>query len=220
LGYWAAAASYRFPAINHQQRAIQPINFLQKIRDTRSFHKIEFTGNIDNRINQVLNHPDFINQLAPIDFSNANGIHETAQLLLSLFIKTHDFTVLHGVTSCHALRNVHSYYDDNFSLLLCYYWHALGATYVTIGTPSLDFDLSLNSELMTWELIKNKAIQSTDGHVIKFLYTCSKENEIYSNPFYQWAATKQIQSPATFCQKPVFEQTVDEDVSLRTPMSR
>jgi 20S proteasome subunit beta 1 len=113
---------------------------------------------------------------------------DIANALIGLYSCTRDFFILHGVTSCYAFKKA----------LLCmnpqdkpaavhYYFRALMGTYIVQNEPTLDI---VNIRLWTrelkelsWEQILNAAIMNNDEHVIKFVWTCWKENKEHKNFF-------------------------------------
>jgi hypothetical protein len=108
-----------------------------------------------------------------------------------LYANTYDFTMLHAVTSNHALRLVLTYIQDKEQAFLSY-WNALLAAYVTLHCPIIKELRISENDLPDWEEIFSRAIQSSDEHVIKFVYTCFEESQIYDNPAYQSLAAEKV----------------------------
>ena len=60
--------------------------------------------------------------------------------MIGLYSCTHDFFVLHGVTSAYAVKNVLGMVDPQFKpMIVQYYSRALVAVYIIQGQPALHF---------------------------------------------------------------------------------
>lgn len=134
------------------------------------------------------NFKDFLNSFD----MGTNAVKEISELVIRLYLSTKDnFTALHAVTSCHALRVVSKSYKGNFKELIRYYWQAIGAAYIDIGLPEL-IDIEVPKILPSWEDILCKACESTNDHIIKLVYTCREEFHHYGNNLYHLAASKKV----------------------------
>ena len=218
LAYWAATLP-KMPIAKSTLPPITPTAFLTGLRATSTFHSIAFSGSIDDRIAKVAEHVDFQPQLAPIQLSTDEALSKTTHLALMLFLATHDFTILHGVTSAHALRLILEEFDDVQRLeFLTHYWYALGAAYVTVGAPELTTPLPIDeTNLPSWETIKQQACQNEEDHVIKFVYTCFKQGQAYPEDalFYREAAVRQLRQSAAFCKQPVFQSVAQAQQTVQ-----
>ena len=114
-------------------------------------------------------------EVCPDDFKNlANDISD-------IYLKYQDFTLLHCVTSLHALRIVSDFLKKDEALK--YYFHAFMAAYL-----SVDKVLSKKQPIYKYtapDYIENNISKVTDEHQIKLLYTASRELEFYKNENYQ-----------------------------------
>ena len=138
----------------------------------------------------ISKHQDFIGYYNSFEV-NEDSLTEIADICIKLYLSSSDnFTALHAVTSCHALRIV-SKNCKNKKELFHHYWHAIGAAYIDIGMPELisDFD---TSDLPSWEEIQLKATESTNDHLIKLVYTCKEECEHYKSPLYLLASSLKV----------------------------
>ncbi len=109
---------------------------------------------------------------------------DLSRVALSLYASTNDFTALHLVTSCHAMRLVLPYCRDQGQAMASY-WMAFAAAYITIGCPAcVDLDRSAHAG-PSWEEIAARAVLSNDDHTIKLVYTCRAEEEFYQEPIYR-----------------------------------
>lgn len=122
---------------------------------------------------------------------NESSLAEMADICIKLYLSSCDnFTALHAVTSCHALRVVTEHCKDKVELFH-HYWHAVGAAYIDVGMPEIIISFD-TSELPSWEQIQSKATESSNDHLIKLVYTCKEEFEFYKSPLYQLAASQKV----------------------------
>lgn len=101
------------------------------------------------------------------------------------YLRTRNFTVLHLITSCHALRVLMPWIAEP-DLALRWYALAYAAGWVASGTqPSV----AIRVESRPWADVSARAIASADDHVIKLVYTCREEAAHYGDDRYQRVAT-------------------------------
>lgn len=163
-------------------------------------------------LNQTISAPNIIVRMQKVseitEFSHivsscallTTHLKEITQFTLALYNASQDFTALHGVTSCHALRIImvflqsnvhmnHTAYQNQLNqiqtVLLRYYVLSLAAAYISIGTPRFDMDSVLSTEYpsspkpltLDWKKIIEQAFNEGDDHDIKFLFTCIDQYE-------------------------------------------
>ena len=172
---------------------------LSKMTVKEFLEKVDANGNnIESRISQVFNSPEFLNRLGPLDFDNDDPTKIISKEIMYAFEKIHDFTLLHGVTSCHAMRTVLPYISDQ-KKAVTEYCYSLCAAYVSVlkarteikSSPLPEYDSNESS-------LKIKAVKSMNEHTIKLVYTCFKEYEIYKRPEYLQLITREVLTPAQF----------------------
>jgi hypothetical protein len=160
---------------------------IDKIQTLQSFN---FSNNkfntIKDRLLSVVAQPQF--EIINDDLSaSIIDLNLCASIVSRIYASAKDFTALHMVTATHALRLLAPYFSD-FSEASRYYWQAICAAYIAIGSPDFnnanESHLSSNSSFI-WNDIFKKAASSFDDHIIKLVYTCYEENKIYSNKIYQ-----------------------------------
>lgn len=93
---------------------------------------------------------------------------QISQIVLDLYIRYPNFTLLHTFTSLEALNALLPYIDDKISAIN-HYWRVFIASYLTVNkaTSYKQPEVKLGS----WSNIKNNAIVSNDEHVIKLVYS-------------------------------------------------
>ena len=109
---------------------------------------------------------------------------------LALYLSTCDFTALHTVTSCHAIRLLYPYLDEACQLeAIKHYWFSIVAAYATIGAPlvkPLDaVDTHVDGSI---EVIKEALRDGLDDHDIKIAYTAICEAQHYNDDRFLLAA--------------------------------
>ena len=105
--------------------------------------------------------------------------------------------MLHAVTSNHAFRLVFPYVRDT-TQVASQYWNALLAAYISIGCSQIKQTPLITHELPTWDELFRKAIQVSDVHVIKFVYTCFRESQVYAEDSYRALAAKKLSEKRIF----------------------
>lgn len=115
--------------------------------------------------------------------------------LARVFVHFKNFTLLHGITSLQAFRSLVPYMKDG-KACLTHYLRFLLAAYVAIGMPPAADDFVPAS--LDWNTIKQKAMQSLDDHVIKFIYTCSRLAQDAPDGIYQRLAEDMAKQPPSY----------------------
>ncbi len=108
---------------------------------------------------------------------------ELAALAVHAYAGSGDFTLLHGVTGCHALRLILPYCPDA-ELALRSFWQALLIAYLSTAGVEISSPPSLNNEAVDWSILKARVCNSKDDHQVKLMYTLWQESLVYSNSVY------------------------------------
>lgn len=128
-------------------------------------------GSISRRIAKVAAVPAFLDYCGSIV---AVDLAEIASICVRVFAATGDFTALHMVTACHAMRILTPYLGpealDAFST-------AILAAYVTIGRPPLRDPAT--RDLPDVATLCARAVASDDEHDLKLVYSALREEEHY-----------------------------------------
>lgn len=135
-------------------------------------------NNIFSRLEAIHASDDFQNCVKDISYQNL-FLEDLAELTIRTFLSSHnEFTALHTVTACHALRTVLPFLENPQDALESFLYAFLLA-YVEMGLPTL-VDSIIPDDIPNWDTVKNIALRSSDSHVIKFTYTCWQEAIFYS----------------------------------------
>jgi hypothetical protein len=115
---------------------------------------------------------------------------QLAALAARLYAASDNFTVLHLVTSAHAVRLLLPWLDtDECNDALGQYWLAFVAGYaasgLTAGLPNVP-----PAELRPWSEIVARAIASDDDHVIKLVDSCREQELAYGGEVWRAAASR------------------------------
>lgn len=103
-------------------------------------------------------------------------LRELSALAMDRYLASADFTVLHLVTSCHALRLLLPHADDPTAALR-WYAQAYAAAFVASGVTLSPAPAP--AEPPGWQAVTERAIASDNDHVIKLVYSCREEASCY-----------------------------------------
>ena len=203
LAYWAA--NYQpSPDFDAGAAPVEPDALLSEIVKNTSTLKIKPVNSIVGRMDQVYRATDFRSSLKPVRTPDSNPLERISELLMETFTQTQDFTLLHAVTSCQAMRLVLPYAGDPQNTL-SRYWHSVCAAYLTV----LKTEKAIGKDSAAdggpgWEEILPKAAaadMSSIGaydHVVKLVYSCWLESRHYKRDLYRALAIREIENPSRF----------------------
>jgi len=127
-------------------------------------------GLIHEDLRSIAGAPEFQARLTGLDV-DALSIGELIRFAARRYIETRSFTVLHMLTSAHAVELVLPALDDRQSFL---HWYAL-AFAGALATSSVRAPRPrAGADLLEWSEIKMRAIASSDDHLIKLVYTSAQ----------------------------------------------
>jgi len=148
-------------------------------------------GLIVQRMQQAALQPAFAPQVMRLRIG-AESLAALSRLATRLYAESGNFTVLHLVTSCHALRILLPYVDAPLPALRSYWVaYAAGAAGVpaasAAATPAPD-------AVPDWPEIVARAVASDDEHVIKLVCSCRDEHRFYGWDDCRRAAARAVSS--------------------------
>ncbi len=142
-------------------------------------------GIITDRMAEVAALPKF---RAAASQPGSLALDTLAAFALAAYRRTGNFTLLHGVTGCHALRILLPLID-NQERALRYYWQALLVAWLSTGALDITTVTATdNAAPGNWQELLRAACRASDEHVIKMVYTCWAENRHYGQEEYLAAA--------------------------------
>lgn len=139
-------------------------------------------GNIADHMEAVTRQPGW--KETPIQ-PELLGLEDIAKVAIEAYLGSRDFTLLHGVTGCHALRLILPYCTDQEAALR-YFWQGVVIAYLSTGPKVIQ---PVESDEVTdisqrQANIIEKALHSEDDHVIKLAYSALEEFHYYGNGAY------------------------------------
>jgi hypothetical protein len=140
---------------------------------------------IADRMGEAAIQPEFDAAVASLAI-DARTLGELARHAATLYAASGNFTVLHLVTSCHALRVLLPRLDDA-GAALGHYWRAYGA-----GHVASRLKLDAPADLLPWDRVIAAALASDDEHLIKLVDSCREEEAAYGGDAWQRAASRAV----------------------------
>ena len=197
LAYWASAY-LPAPEIPRTKSRVEPARLLNVLENSELLRGVKPHGqSIARRIGQFYEHEEFRRLLRPIDLHSTRPLDAIAQAIAEAFGGHHHFTMLHGVTSCHAIRMILPY-CENQEDVLSMYWFSVCAAYLSVINVPDGPHHPLPDREADWPRIQRDAIATGNEHTIKLAYTCLKEAEEYHNVNYPGFALREIDISAPF----------------------
>ncbi|WP_237055600.1 questin oxidase family protein [Microbulbifer sediminum] len=167
LAYWNL--EYYTLESSNEHTDLSAAEVIEDVR--RRFPRIEVApGNISDHMHAVTGQDGWAD--TPIQPSQLS-LQDIARTALDAYCGTRDFTLLHGVTGCHALRLILPFCPDPEAAMR-YFWEGLVIAYLSTG-PKEIIGKTLEVDNGSWKEIKALACQSDDDHLIKLSYSCEQE---------------------------------------------
>ena len=126
---------------------------------------------------------DFAQLIKPLKV-DSDTLGRLGRLAATLYAASGNFTVLHLVTSCHAVRVLLPFIGDQQAALHVY-WRAYAAGYIASGLGDRG-----TAKLRPWDEIIAAAIASDDEHVVKLVDSCREEERAYGGDEWRLAASR------------------------------
>ena len=142
-------------------------------------------GLIYLRMQSVATNKNFSEEVAKLRVETVT-LAALAEYALELYLQTRDFVVLHLVTSCHAMRLILPFCDNPIEAMH-HYWKSFAAGVIASGVELEQERLPIAAS-GTWQDAIEVARRSDDDHLIKIVFTLSRENDHYQDVRYLQAA--------------------------------
>lgn len=120
-----------------------------------------------------------------------------ARLMLACYSASGNFTILHGVTACHALRTLMPMAGDGRAALL-HFWRALCAAFIGAGSPPVAGEAFAPETKLGWDAIRARAVQCEDEHDVKLAYSCWCEWQSRGDDLYRRVAASRVSRAVAF----------------------
>ena len=141
---------------------------------------------IFQRMQTVAAQPRFAAAVAGLDVSEGS-LEQLARGAAQLYAASGNFTVLHLLTSAHALRVLMPWLDDEPLAAVRPYWRAFAAAWAASGARDIG-----PPELLAWRQIVNRAVASDDEHVVKLVDSCREQEAAYGGTEWLRAASRAV----------------------------
>lgn len=147
---------------------------------------------IAERMAVVAAEPSFAAVAEGLHIDRDTTLAQLARLAASRYAQTGDFTVLHLLTSAHALRILLPWLDeDDLPDALGHYWRAFAAGYGASGMAQ-EARAAERPVPLPWPAIVSLAITSDDDHVIKLVDSCREQQRAYGGEVWHEAAARAV----------------------------
>jgi Questin oxidase-like len=113
-------------------------------------------------------------------------LRRLAAQALAIYLRSKNFTVLHLITSAHALRRLLPWFDEPL-VAVRHYAHAYAAGVAASGVDSAA--PLIDVAVLPWPDALQTGARSNDEHVIKLAYACYEEWRLTGDAGYQRAAS-------------------------------
>ena len=168
-----------------------PAEVLAAIARDPRFARRRFPGrNIAERTKNAVDDPALASLVARADPDKLT-LETIAAALIRAYGASGDFTLLHGVTGCHAFRLLVPFMQDA-RLGVSHLWQALVAAYLGAGSPAVEGWGVQGRDALGWDEILQRAAECDDEHDVKFAYTCWREGSHYGDDFHRRAASSRV----------------------------
>lgn len=149
---------------------------------------------IAERMAMVAEQSGFARVAGGLRIDPAVTLERLARLAAQLYAASDNFTVLHLVTSAHALRLLLPWLDDDQRAeALSQYWLAYAAGHVSSGLGAGTARTAAVT-LRPWREIVARALVSDDDHFIKIVDSCREQERAYGGDVWRAAASRALQS--------------------------
>jgi hypothetical protein len=150
--------------------------------DDRLARSVDGRG-ISGRIAKVAADPAFQPYRGGVEHVD---LRQVATISAQVYASTADFTALHMITGCHAMRVLQRFLPpeafSNFAI-------AILAAYVTIGRPAIAVPAI---EVPDDATLAARAVKSDDDHDLKLVYSCLREEAEYGSGLHRLAAAVRL----------------------------
>ena len=145
---------------------------------------------IAERMALVAEQPAFARAAAQLAVDAAT-LERLATLAARLYAASENFTVLHLVTSAHAMRVLLAFVEpEQASEAVSHYWRAFAAGYAASGLNDSDRTALPRVPLKPWPALMARALVCDDDHLIKLIDSCREQQRAYGGAVWREAASR------------------------------
>lgn len=161
--------------LNEKSLNISFLDLLKKVNKVSVNYQFP-KGIIVDKMNAIAK--ELINMKQSIHVNNVT-LQEISDVCVNLYLNHPNFTILHTITACHAIRLLLPYINDKQKLTK----HATEGVVLALLSTGIGFNFEKKrneDDYIDIQELKLNACKSLDEHVIKLVYSCIKEYE-FSN---------------------------------------
>ncbi len=188
LAGWAGGSPS--PDFDIQAPPVAPDALLSEITQKMSDFRLGPSGGIEDSAKQVYAQKAFYESLKPVRVPDTNPMERISEIIMEAFTQTKDFTLLHAVTSCQAVRLMVPYLRFPQESL-SWYWHSVCANYLVVSKEHPRFGKdSVTGGSPGWkELLLQAAASDVSNvsvyeHRVKLVYSCWLDSQHYKRDRY------------------------------------
>ncbi|OGT32009.1 MAG: hypothetical protein A3E87_10685 [Gammaproteobacteria bacterium RIFCSPHIGHO2_12_FULL_35_23] len=156
LAYWASTYwPIQIKSDNHSI-SVSIEDYLSHLSKLRDLEVVVPQGNIEDRMKSLCQQASFLEVLSNFRLLEEVNLSNISELSIRLYLVTKNFTILHAVTSCHAMRLILPFLENSNQAFI-YYWNALCVAYLIEKAPTLSLPKKLEM-LLIWDEIKKRRL--------------------------------------------------------------
>lgn len=139
---------------------------------------------IFERMQAVAAQPGFAAAVARLQVTDST-LQQLACGAAQLYARSGNFTLLHLLTSAHALRVLMPWLDDDPTTTVQAYWRAFAAAWAASGASE-----AAPVKLLSWSQVVACALRADDEHVVKCVDSCREQFRVYGGDVWLAAASR------------------------------
>jgi len=144
--------------------------------------------------------PGFGRAAAALRVDPQHTLPRLAALAAERYAANGDFTVLHLVTSAHAMRVLLPWLDDDDARLQALRHYSVAFFAGVAASPAARHDkAAMAPAALRWPALLAAAIASNDDHVIKLVDSCREHEKAYGAGPWRAAASRAVVHPLMAC---------------------
>ncbi|WP_088279976.1 questin oxidase family protein [Ideonella sp. A 288] len=180
LAYWACRHLPLGPLPQAPGRVADPEALLRRLQAGRSRQPL-----IAQRMRDAAASPALHAEIARLAI-DAGTLERLARLSAKAYTASGNFTALHLLTACHAMRVLQGLLDDPLEALR-WFWQAWATAVVAAGLTQKP-----PRPVLDWDRIVPRALASDDEHVVKLIDSCREEERAYGGDDWRRAASRAV----------------------------
>ena len=180
LAYWAARFLPLGPLPAAEGTQVDPEPLLRRLQAGTSRRRLIF-----QRMHAAAADPVLQAQVARLAI-DGQTLERLARLSARAYAHSGNFTALHLLTACHAMRVLTDFIDDP-AMALRWFWQAWATGVVAAGMKPLPAPA-----LRPWDAIVSAALAQDDEHMIKLVDSCRELERAYAGDEWRRAASRAL----------------------------